>query len=117
MMNPRWIPPIAVVLLVVVKAFDHDFLSHRVFPNFPLTWFFLVFVPLLWLAAWCASPAFVSVVSRVGLRWLVPPALFIALVVGVLWFVDELWNHTAAIWFGAPQIHALSGLTMALWGS
>lgn len=112
----RLIPAAIVAVLITIKVFKDDFLSGRPFAAVPVTWFWIVLLPMMYFAAWCISTPVAHLVVRLAKWGLLPPAIFLGLVVGGLWLIDNTWNHTLAAWWDLPKAHFLVGLTHALFG-
>lgn len=111
----RLIPAALVAILLVVRSFKPDFLAGGVFGT-PITWFWVVFIILLYVAAWALTPAFVKLVTRTGSRFIVPPFVFLALAAGLV-FVGELaWNHTIGALVPSVQVHVFDALRGAIEG-
>lgn len=112
----RLAPAGLVAVLLVIRAYRHDFLSQTPIPHVPVSLFWLILLPLSYVAAWLLTPPFVRLVNITARRAFIPFIVFLALVVGALWAIDGAWNHTFAAWWDLPKSHLLSGLTAALYG-
>lgn len=112
----RLIPAGLAVLMVVGKVFAPGFLSSQPVSWLPLSWWWIIFLPLMYFTAWALSPAFAHLVATLTRRWFLPPVFFFALAGGAVWMIDVLWNHLIAAPFGFPQSHILDTITSAMFG-
>lgn len=113
----RFLPLGLVVVLFTLKAFNSDFLGERIWPQVPLSWFWVILTPLSTLAAYLITPSFVHLVTRMAKRGIIIPAIFIALAVGLLWFVDLAYNSTVGAWCDScPDSHILATFTSIFGG-
>lgn len=119
--NPRFAPPIALVLLVVIKMFWPGFLASGPFDSVAwlawLSWWLITFLVLGLVTAWLLTPGFVRLVVNLGRIGLVPPILFLLIFVSGLWLGDTLWNGIVrSIWEGLPEARLLATFTAAALG-
>ena len=86
----RYVPPVLLVLLIVTKVIFPAFLAQTLWG--PISWFSVIFVPLLYVSAALLTPAFVAIVNRMAATWFVLPIVFIVVILGLLALGDLLVN-------------------------
>lgn len=111
-MDPRirWGVAVLAAALVFIRVFVPNFLSATAF-DVPfieggVSWWAVVFWPLVTLAAWLITPGFVSLVGAAGKRWFIPAIVFIALIAGALFLWDTFWNSAICRLFGDDCIRS-----------
>lgn len=123
-MNPllRFVPAAVVVLMFLIKMFSPDFLAAAAFTvpwtTWGVPWFWLIVLPVGYLAAYLITPPFVALINRVSTRAFLPFIFFIALLVSGLWLVDLTYNHTVGAWCETcPDSNLLSMMTAVFGGA
>lgn len=121
-MDPRirYSPIVALVALVVIRVFKHDFLSQSLFHHSLvswISWFGVLFTILAWWSAYLLAPAFVHVVNASARYYALPPIIVFSIIIALLWGADMIWNATVPHWCpSCPHNPMLGSLSTAISG-
>lgn len=104
-------------ILLVWKAINPAFLTTRVWSPIPVTWFWVAFFILGWLAAWAVTPAIAMGFNVLAKNAFIPLFVILALLAGIIWLADEVYNLAIASWCtSCPHGSLLATLTQRIFG-
>lgn len=121
----RYVPVVLLVVLVLARIFVPSFLSASPFHDTSAekylgwtSWFGITLIILGYLSALVLTPGLLKIIHRLGKWGLIPPAIFLAFLVGGLWLVDITWNKYVDPWCAwCGHSHLLGIFTAAIGGA